>query len=224
MAGGVHPDRVLLPAPGLSRGGWCSSSPPGFFWVLLAFILAFILVFFWCSITQKNTRRTQKNPEERQKNTPEEKPPPCPFPLSALPAAAADGSTASGQRDDLRQRQEHSHPARRRGSLQQDDGPDGGYFYFGGALRRISPRQKVPIPTTRERGRRADEKQIEYKSLRMRRELATTPAWVLSRGIEMAKTENRKPMRMRMRSPPSPSPEHLVCPGTLPGGASRGKA
>ena len=38
---------------------------------------------------------------------------------------------------------------------------------------------------------RADEKQIEYKSLRMRRELATTPAWVLSRGIEMAKTENR---------------------------------
>ena len=38
---------------------------------------------------------------------------------------------------------------------------------------------------------RADEKQIEYKSRRMRRELATTPAWVLSRGIEMAKTENR---------------------------------
>ena len=34
---------------------------------------------------------------------------------------------------------------------------------------------------------------IEYKSLRTRRELATTPAWVLSRGIEMAKTENRKP-------------------------------
>ena len=27
----------------------------------------------------------------------------------------------------------------------------------------------------------------------MRRELATPPAWVLSRGIEMAKTENRKP-------------------------------
>ena len=40
---------------------------------------------------------------------------------------------------------------------------------------------------------RADEKQIEYKSRRMRRELATTPAWVLSQGIEMAKTENRKP-------------------------------
>ena len=39
---------------------------------------------------------------------------------------------------------------------------------------------------------RADEKQIEYKSRRMRRELATTPAWVLSWGIEMAKTENRK--------------------------------
>ena len=38
---------------------------------------------------------------------------------------------------------------------------------------------------------RADEKQIEYKSRRMRRELATTPAWVLSQGIEMAKTENR---------------------------------
>ena len=41
---------------------------------------------------------------------------------------------------------------------------------------------------------RADEKQIEYKSRRMRRELATTPAWVLSWGIEMArkpKTENR---------------------------------
>ena len=37
----------------------------------------------------------------------------------------------------------------------------------------------------------ADEKQTEYKSLRTRRELATTPAWVLSRGIEMAKTENR---------------------------------
>ena len=32
----------------------------------------------------------------------------------------------------------------------------------------------------------------EFKSLRTRRELATTPAWVLSRGIEMAKTENRK--------------------------------
>ena len=31
-------------------------------------------------------------------------------------------------------------------------------------------------------------------SLRMRRELATTPAWVLSRGIEMVKTENRKPV------------------------------
>ena len=38
---------------------------------------------------------------------------------------------------------------------------------------------------------RADEKQIEYKSLRTRRELATTLAWVLSRGIEMAKW--RKP-------------------------------
>ena len=42
---------------------------------------------------------------------------------------------------------------------------------------------------------RADEKQIECKSLRMRREPATTPAWVLSWGIEMAKTENRKPDR-----------------------------
>ena len=31
------------------------------------------------------------------------------------------------------------------------------------------------------------------KSLRTRRELATAPAWVLSRGTEMAKTENRKP-------------------------------
>jgi len=37
-----------------------------------------------------------------------------------------------------------------------------------------------------------DEKQNEYKSLRTRRELATAPAWALSRGIEMAKTENRK--------------------------------
>ena len=27
----------------------------------------------------------------------------------------------------------------------------------------------------------------------MRRELATTPAWVLSQGIGMAKTKNRKP-------------------------------
>ena len=44
---------------------------------------------------------------------------------------------------------------------------------------------------------RADEKQIEYKSRRMRRELATTPAWVLSWGIEMAKTENRKPKTAR---------------------------
>ena len=35
--------------------------------------------------------------------------------------------------------------------------------------------------------------EIEYKSLRTRRELATTPAWVLGRGIEMAKTENRRP-------------------------------
>jgi len=34
----------------------------------------------------------------------------------------------------------------------------------------------------------------------MRRELATTPAWVLSRGIEMAKTENRKP-KNRNRKP-----------------------
>ena len=54
---------------------------------------------------------------------------------------------------------------------------------------------------TRRRGRgpgrdavcRADEKQTEYKSLRTRRELATAPAWALSRGIEMVKTENRKP-------------------------------
>ena len=37
-----------------------------------------------------------------------------------------------------------------------------------------------------------DEKQNEYKSLRTRRELATAPAWALSRGIEMAKAENRK--------------------------------
>jgi len=33
----------------------------------------------------------------------------------------------------------------------------------------------------------------EYKYLLTRREPATAPAWVLSRGIEMAKTENRKP-------------------------------
>ena len=57
------------------RGGWCSS-PSGFFWVLLAFLL----VFFWCSSgvllvfdnteeRQKNARRTQKHPEEHQKNT-----------------------------------------------------------------------------------------------------------------------------------------------------------
>ena len=38
-----------------------------------------------------------------------------------------------------------------------------------------------------------DEKQNEYKSLRTRREPATAPAWALSWGIEMAKTENRKP-------------------------------
>ena len=37
-----------------------------------------------------------------------------------------------------------------------------------------------------------DEKQNEYKSLRTRREPATAPAWALSWGIEMAKTENRK--------------------------------
>ena len=48
----------------------------------------------------------------------------------------------------------------------------------------------------------ADEKQTEYKSLRTRRELATAPAWVLSRGIEMAKTENRK-----RRAPP---PAHWI--------------
>ena len=51
---------------------------------------------------------------------------------------------------------------------------------------------------------RTDEKQIEYKSLRMRRELATTPAWALSRGIEMAKTENRKlqnQTRTRLKQP-----------------------
>ena len=36
-----------------------------------------------------------------------------------------------------------------------------------------------------------DEKQNEYKSLRTRREPATAPAWALSWGIEMAKTENR---------------------------------
>ena len=32
-----------------------------------------------------------------------------------------------------------------------------------------------------------------------RREPATTPAWVLSRGMEMAKTENRKPEKKRKR-------------------------
>ena len=37
----------------------------------------------------------------------------------------------------------------------------------------------------------------EYKSLRTRRELATTPAWVLSRGFEMAKTENRNQQKER---------------------------
>ena len=49
---------------------------------------------------------------------------------------------------------------------------------------------------------RADEKQIEYKSRRMRRELATTPAWVLSRGIEMAKTENRNRAGVMRARPP----------------------
>jgi len=33
--------------------------------------------------------------------------------------------------------------------------------------------------------------QNEYKPLRTRREPATAPAWALSWGIEMAKTENR---------------------------------
>ena len=47
---------------------------------------------------------------------------------------------------------------------------------------------------------RADEKQTEYKPLRMRRKLATTLAWVLSRGIEMAKTENRKPIGLCLPS------------------------
>ena len=37
--------------------------------------------------------------------------------------------------------------------------------------------------------------QNEYKSLRTRREPATAPAWALSWGIEMAKTENRKPQK-----------------------------
>ena len=44
-----------------------------------------------------------------------------------------------------------------------------------------------------------------YSCSFLRRELATAPAWVLSRGIEMAKTENRKnrftpaaPRRKRM--------------------------
>ena len=41
-----------------------------------------------------------------------------------------------------------------------------------------------------------DEKQNEYKSLRTRREPATAPAWVLSWGIEMVKTENRNPGEM----------------------------
>ena len=43
-------------------------------------------------------------------------------------------------------------------------------------------------------GRADDEKQIENKPLRTRRELATTPVWVLIKpgGIEMAKIENRK--------------------------------
>ena len=37
------------------------------FWVLLGSSgvpSGVLLAFFWCSITQKNTRRTQKNPEE----------------------------------------------------------------------------------------------------------------------------------------------------------------
>ena len=46
-----------------------------------------------------------------------------------------------------------------------------------------------------------DEKQNEYKSLRTRREPATAPAWALSWGIEMAKTENRKPKRGLLRRP-----------------------
>ena len=46
-----------------------------------------------------------------------------------------------------------------------------------------------------------DEKQNEYKSLRTRREPATAPAWALSWGIEMAKTENRKwPCRLASKS------------------------
>ena len=51
-------------------GGWCSS-PSGFFWVLLAFLL----VFFWCSsgvlLVFDNTEEHQKNPEEPRR-TPEE--------------------------------------------------------------------------------------------------------------------------------------------------------
>ena len=39
----------------------------------------------------------------------------------------------------------------------------------------------------------------------MRRELATAPAWVLSRGIEMAKTENRIPHRKLRSKTPRPS-------------------
>ena len=76
------------------------------------------------------------------------------------------------------------------------------FFVFVFVSSRALNVARFPIFTadqTRCRGRgpgraavcRADEKQIEYKSRRMRRELATTPAWVLSRGIEMAKTENR---------------------------------
>ena len=82
----VRPPQVPRKKGPHSRGGWCwCSSPSGFFWVLLAFLL----VFFWCSsgvllvfaITQKNTRRPEE-PRRTQKNTrrtPEEKPPPCPL-------------------------------------------------------------------------------------------------------------------------------------------------
>ena len=52
-----------------------------------------------------------------------------------------------------------------------------------------------------------DEKQNEYKSLRTRREPATAPAWALSWGIEMAKTENRKPKTVSL----------LTCGGVGPG-------
>ena len=69
------------------------------------------------------------------------------------------------------------------------------FFLFLTCILRAAPRRAAiftfTADQTRCRGRgpgraavcRADEKQVEYKSLRTRRKLATTPAWVLSRGI-----------------------------------------